>query len=98
LRPYLRVDADRLGSDSRLLAVPACGEGGPAQSLRYVRWQVDGLALFNGISSPVWRCHSSPLLQERPPRATWRRRLCGACGGWSLLHPRTDEPPIDEDP
>src|SRR5690606_25879724 len=38
-------------------------------------------------------CRTSPALAGRPPRATWRRRLCGACGGWSLLHPRTNEPP-----
>src|SRR5690606_20234800 len=53
LRPHLRVGADRLGSDSRLLSVPACGEGGPAQSLRYVRGKIDCFSLFHvhGVSS-----------------------------------------------
>src|SRR5690606_3251160 len=48
LRPNLRVSADRLFGDPRLLAVTARGEGGTVKSLRYVHGKIDCFSLFHG--------------------------------------------------
>src|SRR5690606_10587278 len=62
------------------------GEGGPVQSLRYVRGQVYGLSSFDGISSPtvfgpIFRHSSPPASAGAHPAPRGGGGCSGAWGG-----------------